>query len=272
MKILRNKINLKKEILDIKGLAFIPTMGALHYGHVKMIKFAKNKFKKIIVSIFVNPKQFNSKHDFKSYPRNIEKDIKLLKRLKVDFLYLPSYIDIFSFKTKKKVYLHSFSKKLCGKYRKGHFEGVLNVVNRFLEIIKPRYIVLGKKDFQQLFLIKQHIQKSKIHTKVISYKTIREKNGVALSSRNFKLNSKQIKVCSLIVNYLKKEKRKIKEKKFFFDLKDLLLKKIKKFNTVKIDYLDFLNLKTLKKPKSRKNSFNIFIAYRINNIRLIDNF
>ena len=102
MKILRNKIKLKKEILDRKGIAFVPTMGALHHGHEKMIKFAKKRFGKVIVSIFVNPKQFNSKQDFKTYPRNIKKDIKLLKRIKVDILYLPSYFDIFSFKTKKR--------------------------------------------------------------------------------------------------------------------------------------------------------------------------
>jgi len=272
MKILRNKIKLKKEILNRKGIAFVPTMGALHHGHEKMIKFAKKRFGKVIVSIFVNPKQFNSKQDFKTYPRNIKKDIKLLKRIKVDILYLPSYFDIFSFKTKKKIYLHNFSKKLCGKHRKGHFRGVLNVVNRFLEIIKPKYIVLGKKDFQQLFLIKEHILKSKLSTRVVPYQTVREKNGVALSSRSQKLNSKEKKLCALIIKYLKREKVKIKKNKHLFNKKDYLFKKIKRFNVSKIDYIEFLNLKTLKKPKNNKNLFNIFIAYKINNIRLIDNF
>ena len=153
MKIFRKKILLQKNVLKQKDLSFVPTMGGIHRGHEKMIRIAKSRFKKVLVSIYINPKQFNSKKDFKSYPRKLKKDISILKRLKVDYLYLPNYSDIFSFKTKNKIYLHNFSKKLCGKYRKNHFKGVLNVVNRFLEIIKPKYILLGKKDFQQIFLI-----------------------------------------------------------------------------------------------------------------------
>ena len=134
MKIFRKKIPLQKNILEVKNLSFVPTMGGLHKGHAKLIKIAKKRFKKVLVSIYVNPKQFNSKNDFKSYPRNLKKDISLLRKLKVDYLYLPSYLDIFSFKSRNKIYLHNFSKKLCGKYRRNHFKGVVNVVNRFLEI------------------------------------------------------------------------------------------------------------------------------------------
>ena len=175
MKIFRKKNLLLKNILEAKNLSFVPTMGGLHQGHIKLIKIAKKRFKKVLVSIYVNPKQFNSKNDFKKYPRNLKKDIRILKKLKVDYLYLPNYRDIFSFKSKNKIYLHKFSKKLCGKFRKSHFKGVLNVVNRFLEILKPKYILLGKKDFQQLFLIKKHIQKNKINTEVIECNTVREK-------------------------------------------------------------------------------------------------
>ena len=112
MKIFRKKIPLQKNILEVKNLSFVPTMGGLHKGHAKLIKIAKKRFKKVLVSIYVNPKQFNSKNDFKSYPRNLKKDISLLRKLKVDYLYLPSYLDIFSFKSRNKIYLHNFSKKL----------------------------------------------------------------------------------------------------------------------------------------------------------------
>ena len=125
------------------------------------VKGILKKKGKILVSIFVNPKQFNNKKDFSSYPRNLKKDLKILKKLKIDYLFLPPYQDIFSFTPKNKIFLHNFSKKLCGKSRKGHFEGVLNVVNRLLEIIKPKNIFLGLKDFQQLYLIKAHIYKKK---------------------------------------------------------------------------------------------------------------
>ena len=161
MKIFKDKQTLQKEISKTTGISFVPTMGGLHKGHISLIKQSKKSKLKTLVSIFVNPKQFNKKSDFRSYPRNIKKDLKQLKKLKINYLYIPSYKDIYGFRPKQKVFLDKFSKKLCGKYRKGHFEGVLNVVNRFLEIIKPKYIFLGKKDYQQLYLIKKTYQKKK---------------------------------------------------------------------------------------------------------------
>ena len=165
MKIFKDRHTLQKEILKTKGTSFVPTMGGLHKGHISLIKQSKKSKFKTLVSIFVNPKQFNKKSDFRSYPRNTKKDIKLLKKLKIDYLYIPTFKDIYGFRPKNKIFLDKSSKKLCGKFRKGHFEGVLNVVNRFIEIIKPRYIFLGKKDYQQLFLIKRHIEKKKLNLK-----------------------------------------------------------------------------------------------------------
>ena len=202
MKIFKNKHKLRKEILNIKNLCFIPTMGGLHKGHISLIKRSK-KFKGFcIVSIFVNPKQFNEKKDFANYPRNIKRDLKILNDLKVDFLYLPNFKDIFSFTAQKKIYLDKFSKKLCGKYRANHFKGVLNVVNRLLEIIKPKYIFLGNKDFQQLQLIKLHIKKRYIPTRVIACKTVRENNGIACSTRNNNLKKKHISIASNVYKFL----------------------------------------------------------------------
>ncbi len=109
--------------------------------------------------------------------------------------------DIYSFKTNNKIYVDKFSKQLCGKFRKGHFEGVLNVVNRFLEIIKPKYIYLGLKDFQQLTLIESHLKKNKIATNVVACPTIRERNGIAMSSRNAKLNKNQVKIAEKVFKY-----------------------------------------------------------------------
>ena len=142
MKIFKDKHSLKKEILKAKGISFVPTMGGLHKGHISLIKKSKKTKLKTLVSIFVNPKQFNKSRDFRSYPRNTKKDIRLLKKLKINYLYIPTSKDIYGFKPKEEVYLDKFSKKLCGRFRRGHFEGVLNVVNRFIEIIKPRYIFL----------------------------------------------------------------------------------------------------------------------------------
>ena len=271
MKIFNNKEDLKSEIINDISISFIPTMGGLHKGHVSLIKKAKKFKSKTLVSIYVNPKQFNKKEDFDKYPRNLQNDIKILKKLKINYLYLPRNKGIFNFKPKNKIYLHTFSQQLCGKYRKGHFGGVLNVVNRFLEIIKPKYIFLGLKDFQQLILIEKHIIKNKINTKVIGCKTIRENNGVACSTRNFNLNNKEMQIAEKIYIYLRKIKKKVKKNIKFFN-SSLFKKELIKLGASKIDYLDIINLKKLKKAKNKNEKFNIFIAYYLNHIRLIDNF
>jgi len=270
MKIFKNKLSLQKEISKDNCLSFVPTMGGLHKGHLSLIKKAKKYKCKICVSIFINPTQFNKKNDYKDYPRNIKSDIKELKKLKVNYLYLPTYTDIYSFKTENKIYIDKFSKQLCGKFRKGHFEGVVNVVNRFMEIIKPKYIYLGIKDFQQLTLIERHIKKNEINTKVIKCKTIREKNGVACSTRNLNLNNKQFAIASNIYKYLYSLSKKIKKNYKLFKINSIK-KDLISLGANKIDYIEFLNIKNFKSNKSVKNRFRLFIAYYINNIRLIDN-
>ena len=270
MKIFKDKHILQKEISKTKGISFVPTMGGLHKGHISLIKQSKKSKFKTLVSIFVNPKQFNKKSDYKSYPRKTKEDIKQLKKLKINYLYTPTFKDIYGFKPKKKIFLDKFSKKLCGKFRKGHFEGVLNVVNRFIEIIRPKYIYLGKKDYQQLFLIKRHIEKRKIKSRIIECETIRENNGVACSSRNSKLNKNQIEVASNIHNYLKNLKKKIRKNYNLFNI-NKIKKDLKNLGANKIDYVENYDVKSFKRIIKSKKNFNLFFAYYIKNIRLIDN-
>ena len=270
MIIFKNKKKLINEISKIEDIAFVPTMGSIHRGHLSLIKKAKKVSKSVLVSIYVNPKQFNSQSDFKKYPRNIRKDIATLRKMKIKYLYLPTDSDIYSFKPIVPVYLDNFSKKLCGKFRPGHFKGVLNVINRFIDIIKPSSIFLGFKDFQQLTLIKLHVSKNKIQTKIESCPTIREKNGVALSSRNNKLSKYQIRIASDVYHHLKKIKKEIsfpviKKNKIE------IIKKIISLGIKKIEYLEYINVKSLKLAKKKNENYNIFIAYYLGNIRLIDN-
>jgi len=269
MKLFTNKKKLQKEIKNINNISFVPTMGALHKGHETLIRKSVRESKKTLVSIFVNPKQFENKKDFKNYPKNYKNDLKILKKLKVSYLYRPSYKDIYKFKTKNKIFLDQFSKKLCGKFRKGHFKGVVDVVNRFIEIIKPKKILLGNKDFQQLILIKKHIKKNKINTKVLSCKTIRDKNFIAYSSRLKKLKDYEKINLIKIIKFLKIYKKNLNLKKVnynFFQIKNKLLS----LGAKKVDYIEMLDLKTLKKPK--KNKFNLFFAFYIGKVRFIDNF
>ena len=270
MKIFKSKHKLKEEISNIKNISFVPTMGGLHKGHISLIKKSQNFKGKTLVSIFINPKQFNEKKDFLNYPRNLKKDLKILKHLNVDLIYLPSLKDIFSFQVKNKIFLDKFSKKLCGRSRKGHFKGVLNIVNRFLELIKPKYIFLGIKDFQQSYLITKHIKKRKINTKVINCKTIREKSGLACSTRNNNLTEKQLKIASNVIKYLKRIKELLKK-----DLNNLKLINVKdnliNLGVTKIEYIELYNSNTLKRPKNKREKFRIFIAFYLNKTRLIDN-
>ena len=270
MKIFRNKKSLIKKIMGLSNIAFVPTMGALHKGHISLINKAKEESNNVLVSIYVNPKQFYAEKDFKNYPRKLNKDIDILKKNKVDYLYIPSDRDIYSLKPKTKIYLDKFSKILCGKFRPGHFKGVIDVVNRFLEIIKPKLIFLGLKDFQQSSLIKSHINKNKIFTRVVACPTIRENNGVALSSRNSKLDKKQLMQAGNIYKFIKNNKKNIYNK-ILHKKKSEIINKFIKLGADKVDYIECVNLKNQIICKNKKSKFNVFVAYYINNIRLIDN-
>ena len=266
MKLFTNKKKLQTEIKNINNISFVPTMGALHKGHESLIKKSVKESKKTLVSIFVNPKQFDNKKDFNSYPKSYKNDIKILKKLKVRYLYKPSYTDIYEFKTKNKIFLDKCSKRLCGRYRKGHFRGVIDIVNRFLEIIKPHKIFLGKKDFQQLFLINKHIKKNKINTKVIPCKTIRNKKFIAYSSRLKKLNKYQKVNLIKIIKVLKNYKKRLILKKTSYNFHKIK-KELLSAGAKKVDYVEPIDLSTLK-----KNKYNLFFAFYVGKVRFIDNF
>ncbi len=141
MKILFNKNDLNEALNNVKNLGFVPTMGSLHNGHISLIRKSKKVCKKTIVSIFVNPTQFNNKNDFKKYPRNYKKDLKILKKLKVNFVFIPNQKEIYDTK-KRKITLTKKQKILCEKYRKSHFECVIDVMNRLTDIIRPNKIFI----------------------------------------------------------------------------------------------------------------------------------
>ena len=270
MKLIKQITDLNKAINKEKRLGFIPTMGSLHKGHEALIKSSQKKCKKTLVTIFVNPSQFNNKKDYKHYPRNLNKDLKILQKMAVDYVYLPSVSQIFN-KKLPKILLKKSQKILCAKYRKGHFEGVLDILNRFVKLISPKSIFMGEKDYQQFFLVKNFIEKN-YKTKVYSCKTIRDSSMIALSSRNNLLNKADLNTLGLITNKLSNLKKKINQnkyssKKLINDTKKDLIKKYK----VKIEYLECRNIVNLSTNIQNK-SFKLFVAYYLNNVRLIDNF
>ena len=270
MKILLRNNDLNEALSAFSNVGFVPTMGSLHKGHISLIKKSQNYCNKTVVSIFINPTQFNNKNDYKKYPRNLKKDLKILKKSKkVDFVYLPKFKDIYNDKKKSKIKLLKKDKILCAKFRKGHFEGVLDVMNRLTRIVNPKKIFMGEKDFQQLYLVKKLLEK-KYKTKVISCKTIRDKNNVALSSRNFLLNKSQLIVAASIYKNISKIKSNMKNRKNITTFLEHKKNKLKNSYKIKIDYLELRNIKNLKLSKTTNNS-KLFIAYYLKNVRLIDN-
>ena len=185
-------------------------------------------------------------------------------------MFLPRTEEIYKSKIGKNIKIHRKKNVLCGKFRKGHFEGVIDVIDIFLSLINPKYIFLGEKDFQQLFLIKNYV-KNKFKVKVVSCKTVRDKNYVALSSRNLLLSKKNLIIAGKIAKKLKSLKNKLKStqnfKKKINNIKRVLTEKY----NIKLEYLELRNEKDLS-PFSKINKSRLFIAYYINKIRLIDNF
>jgi pantoate--beta-alanine ligase len=278
MKLIKQITDLNKAISKERELGFVPTMGSLHKGHEFLIKVSKKRCKKTIVSIFVNPTQFNNKDDYRTYPRNLSDDLKTLKRLKVDFVYLPSVNQIYRDKRLTEITLKQSQMIMCAKFRKGHFEGVIDVLNRFVKSISPKMMFMGEKDYQQFFLVRNFISK-KYATKVFPCRTIRSSNLTALSSRNRLLKKIDLKNSGLIANKLIKLKRSLtarngldsiaskKTKELIKKTKENLIKKFK----IKIEYLECRNLTTLTTNLNNK-PFKLFVAYYLNNVRLIDNF
>tara|TARA_B100000700_G_scaffold175440_1_gene193780 strand:- start:1341 stop:2153 length:813 start_codon:yes stop_codon:yes gene_type:complete len=263
-----NKLN--KEVNFKASIGFVPTMGSLHKGHISLIKSSKKNCEKTLVSIFVNPSQFNKRNDLKNYPRNLDKDIKILKKIKVDYLLTPRVKDIYKNKKSTKIKLNNKDKIMCALHRPGHFEGVLAVINQFLINLRPKYIFFGEKDYQQLLLIKKFL-KNKFKTKVLSCSTVRDKNNLALSSRNILLNNKDIKKSSFIANLLIKFKKRIQ--KNISNKKELnnIINKINNIKKIKVEYLEIRNKNNLSK-NYKKNNFKIFLAYYNKKVRLIDNY
>mgnify|MGYP002053210915 CR=1 FL=1 len=269
MKILLNNNDLNEALNEVSNLGFVPTMGSLHKGHISLIKKSLKECKNTIVSIFINPTQFNSKKDYKNYPRNNQKDLSILKKLKINFLYLPNKNDVYNSRRKRKIKISKKNQIMCAKFRKGHFEGVIDVMDRLSALIKPKKIYMGKKDLQQLYLVKDYIKK-KYKSKIISCKTVRDKTGLALSSRNSLLNRKNLSKARKLTKNLFFFKKRLRGKKNIRDLINQKKVELTRLYGVKIEYLEFRNIKTLKITTKFNNS-NIFIAYYLNKIRLIDN-
>ena len=256
-------------------LALIPTMGNLHLGHLSLIRHAKELNLSTIVSIFINPLQFGPSEDFSKYPRTLEADLDLLVKEDCDFVFIPDDKELFHDIKNLKAPLNNF---LCGKSRPGHFDGVLTIVNRFIEVIKPEFCIFGQKDFQQQLIIKEHLKKINSNTRLLTHPIVRDKNGLALSSRNGFLSKPGREEAAKIYSYLKEISEHIfnydqDEEKFLEyikTLKDLYQKKFSE-EGFEIDYLELVNALSLESLKIEDKKILIAVAVNYAGVRLIDN-
>lgn len=265
------KSQLEKKNLIKKKIGLIPTMGSLHEGHLALIKKSKGLNCFTIVTIFLNPIQFNSKEDLIKYPIQEKEDIKLLKKNKVDLIYIPKLKDIYPQNYSTYLSENLYSNLLCGYKRKNHFSGVTTIVLKLFLLINPKVAFFGEKDFQQLVIIKKIIKDLNLNIKVVSVNTVRDQNGLALSSRNKLLSLKQLEIARKINHNLKKVN--LYNGKDVSYLKNFLKKEMKKDGITNIEYLEIRSESGLKKLKEYKdNDSRIFIAVNIGKVRLIDNF
>ena len=275
MKIIKSIKYLKRIVKESKrngsSINFIPTMGALHLGHIKLIQKAKKRNAVRIVSIFINPSQFGPSEDFKNYPRTIHNDLNLLRNEDVDIVFLPIENEILKYKTFYKCPNFKIENILCGKSRPNYFPGVKNIVIKLFDIVQADNSFFGEKDYQQLVVIKKLRNELNFGTKIIPIKTVRNKNGLPLSSRNKYLEINEIEIANKINKICKYLIPKVKNKLNTTKILAHAKRELRMNGIDKIDYLTILT-DTLEKRRSLKSKSRIFIAANVGSTRLIDNF
>lgn len=273
----KKQIAIAIDELKAKGLTIglVPTMGALHKGHLALVKKALDENDRVVVSIFVNPTQFDNKDDLKKYPRTLDDDVSLLQTVSKNniLVYSPTVDDIYEGNAvSQKFDFDGLEFEMEGKFRSGHFDGVGTIVKRFFEIVKPHRAYFGEKDFQQLAIIKKLVKKYNIPVKIVGCPIYRETNGLAMSSRNTRLKPEYKNAAPFIYKTLKSAKEKFGTKSAN-KVSEWVENEFARHELLKLEYFIIADSKTLKpvKRKSNKKAYRAFIAAYADDIRLIDN-
>ncbi len=266
---------IKNKIKSLKNndntIGFVPTMGALHEGHLSLMREAKKQNDILVVSVFVNPLQFGPDEDFNKYPRNIDKDIEAMKKYDVDIVFNPLIDELYKEPILVKIEIPELFNKLCGKSRPGHFSGVCVVVSKLMNIIQPDNMYMGKKDYQQLTITQKLVKDLNFQTNVIGLPIIRDENGIALSSRNaFLSNNEKKRAISINESRYLAGKMYLKNHSIS-EIRKAIIDKLKS-NNLKIDYVEILDGESLTEFTELKKTHRIFIAAFVGKTRLIDNF
>lgn len=253
-------------------LALVPTMGYLHEGHLKLVRLARNMADRVVVSIFVNPLQFGPSEDYHIYPRDLERDLALLEKEKVDVVFIPEAEEMYPKDYQTYVEVTELTKGLCGAYRPGHFKGVATVVLKLFHIVKPHLAVFGEKDYQQLKVIQQMVKDLNLEIKIVAHPTVREWDGLAMSSRNTYLKEEERRSALSLYQALKFAERLILEgERNAKKIKELMQDYIEKFPYTKVQYIEIVDPETLKPVEKLDKNVLIALAVFVGKTRLIDN-
>lgn len=255
-----------------KTIGLVPTMGALHKGHISLIERALMACDTVVCSIFVNPLQFNNIEDYNKYPSTIANDTRMLEEIDCPMLFNPNYEQVYGHSEPKKYDLGNLNHIMEGSFRPGHFQGVANVVMRFFEIIQPNMAFFGLKDYQQYMIIKKVTANVFPNIQIIGIETIRDENGLAMSSRNLRLNADEYK-SAIKVPALLKEAGSMLTKKNVAEIKTWFTKKVNKIPHLKTEYIEFADANTMDLISDRANHkhIRVFTAFYAGEVRLIDN-
>lgn len=276
MKIFTTVDEIKTHLSEIrkegKAIGFVPTMGALHDGHMSLIRDAKQESDYVVASIFVNPEQFNNTADLEKYPRDKKADIAKLEQGECDVLFFPSVEEIYPVADEVVFEFGNLDKVMEGKFRPGHFQGVAKVVKRLFEIIEPQKAFFGMKDYQQMVIIHKLTKDYGLPVEIVPCSIVREENQLAMSSRNERLTPQQRDEAALIYNALKM----VKIQSGFMpipELKDTVERKINKNKLMQLEYFEVVDMYSLKVLNAWAESNNIIacIAVNVGDVRLIDN-
>jgi len=254
-----------------KKIGFVPTMGYFHQGHLSLVGQANKQCEITVVSIFVNPSQFGPNEDFESYPRDMQRDLELLSKYKVDYVFSPNPEQMYPQDYRTWVEVEGLSSILCGASRPGHFRGVATVILKLINIIKPNFMFMGEKDFQQVTVLQTMLKDLNCETQIVPCPIIREEDGLAMSSRNVYLNPEQRKQALCLYRAIQQAQAKYKQ-----GLRDTNLLKKQAADLIinsggKIDYISFVEPKTLQEVAIADDNTRIMLAVFIGKTRLIDN-
>lgn len=255
-----------------KSIGFVPTMGALHEGHLSLVRVCKEENDLCVVSIFVNPIQFGPKEDYQRYPRDIEGDMEKLRGFDVDIVFLPDVQAMYPEGFSTTVDIGGLSEKLCGKWRPKHFQGVATVVTKLFNIISPTRAYFGQKDYQQSLIIKKLIKDLNMPIEITVYPTLREEDGLAMSSRNQHLSLEERKSASIIYTCLLKAEEKVRSQRPVKEVKSLMIDTLSSEPLItEVQYAGLYDPLTLDEINDIKGSVLLAVAVKIGDVRLIDN-